>query len=1810
MLSPAGGLIGAYGGSPASASVSGAVTPLAAPFASISTPSSHTSLGIADLQSQIPTTSSSFNPIPSSFSSLRSGESAASSKADLSALTSPHQNLQTPSFLAPVAKSLADGQVPVSAAYLPSLSLLDHPVSSPSQAISPLYTVAPAPMGIGDFGLGSSGPYSVYTPDVLGALTLNGYNASSGSTYEATGAYYWDGLSPNANVTPWQSGVQLNTVVTNVSYPGSDVGQFWTQNVVDMNGNSLQFIDNVWNFSAPSATLNAGTLYSYGGTLVSGEFYYAYGPTLPIAYPMTLDLYNNVSNVGGRTTVTMGYHVAEGATVYSGIYDTIVFNSLPTLGDPLLTPDYLVSGSSPSPYGLLDDAELIFGGPGGGSNAVITSLNGSASLAFLQGASWTPADSAYSYGTDTGETSIGIAGTWSGATESLSQGPSMLYGLWNTTFGVPSGRYSVDSLPMAPSYAFEFVGLDGTSTTNLSWAPSEANGSVQTYLPPGLTYNFTWFADGFSQANLTFTLLEDVSILLTMIPDSGNWNAPLYMNGPAQAASLAFNTTGAVAAPYVFNNITVNVNLTFNHLNDWGFPDFDLLWANGVTAPIRVINVTQGQDSPTGNTYYQPDDLNPVVDLPGYGAQFAIWSGDGDYFANLTLSGYLTGTDVAVGGAVSLWNTTGAVAFNITSENDSFGIWAAQSPGVLVADSFAISGAVVLTVLNSPFAYGVGLETALGGLGVLDEGGMYGEFTDIFAEFESAGFYGIDANYTSLYYVEAFTLSSGAILDGCSYVYIQYVEASGESYGVDAEFSANVTVANATVVDNSLGTPGLEFYETTDTNVSAVLVEVASFGVDFEFVSGGSISGVTAINGSVGAQVLDNFALINVTGVDANNSLGVVAAFGSAEVAITDVTATNGSIGAEAFDTEGVFVQNVAVVGNAPFPLTTVGVQVTGTYFTEVENVSALGEAIGVNITASYYDAVLNTTAVEGAVGVYIDPSDEIFVEQTTAENGAVGVFSNNSTYIFVTGTNASNQGIGVLTDYSSHVFVTDTNATGVSVGVLIDNGNESWVNTTNATDFSIGVLVEHSSQIHVYGVTASDTFEANPWFFEFEGIVPIAAVLTVQTYQTTVENLTATEYPAGLYDIDSIALSVQSVNASNGDFGLLLNGTFGSTFSGIGTFEDAIGAQLNAGAADNLITGSSFVASTGYGVDIEDGTGNWVYLNDFIGNNGATGTYDAAHIQAFSDSSSNVFNSSSEVGNYWADWHSYTNGVLNPYTVSSGAWDYHPIGALAGMYVVTFYDSGLPPGTSWSVTLNGSTQTTVGTWISFDEFPGTYAFNVSTASGYSISPSSGAVVVSTGAVSQTIGFAALYTVSFQESGLAPATSWSVWFNGVEQTGSTTTLTFTVTAGTYAYSIVNPTDYAASPSSGSVSVSANYTVPVTFSSTLVTSYSVTVFETGLASGTTWSAIFNGVEESTDTGSLTFTVPAGTYAYQILDVPGYTATPSSGTATVGAAYLLSVSFSSTTGPSYTVWINESGLTSGTSWSAIFDGTEKTTTGTSLAFTATAGTYSYQVLDVTGYTASPSSGSATVGGNYLVSVAFSSTTPPTPTTYTVWINETGLPSETSWSAIFNGVEETTSGTSLSFTVPAGSYSYQVLGVTGYTASPLSGSATVGGNYLVSVAFSPMTGPTPGTYTVLINETGLATGTTWSAVFDGVEKSTSGTSLSFTVPAGTYSYQISVVSGYTASPTTGSATVGGDYLVLVSFSSSTSSASTPSYVTQSNYNTGFEVALIIAVVALLIALLALLRRPKAAAPPPAAQWQEPAGPGEETPPSGPRQ
>jgi len=249
-------------------------------------------------------------------------------------------NPQTAAFVQQVNHAIAAGTVPRYAAYLPNYNLYAHPISDPSQIVSPRYTTFPAPMGLGDFGLNGGGSYVNYTPSFDGQFTLSAYNATAGGLYEDTGAYYWDGLSPNQGVSPYQSGVQLNTVMTNVSIPGSTTAAFWTQNVIDFQQGQLTFVDNVWNFSA--LALNLGTIYSGNGSVVPGNFYYDLGPKIPLTFPIAVNLYNNASVVNGRTQVTFGYAIGESGHVYHGVYDTVVFNSI----SAPLPADFMVNGNT------------------------------------------------------------------------------------------------------------------------------------------------------------------------------------------------------------------------------------------------------------------------------------------------------------------------------------------------------------------------------------------------------------------------------------------------------------------------------------------------------------------------------------------------------------------------------------------------------------------------------------------------------------------------------------------------------------------------------------------------------------------------------------------------------------------------------------------------------------------------------------------------------------------------------------------------------------------------------------------------------------------------------------------------------------------------------------------------------------------------------------------------------------------------------------------------------------------------------------------------------------------------------------------------------------------------------------------------------------------------------------------------------------------------------------------------------------------------------------------------------------------------
>lgn len=163
--------------------------------------------------------------------------------------------------------------------------------------------------------------------------------------------------------------------------------------------------------------------------------------------------------------------------------------------------------------------------------------------------------------------------------------------------------------------------------------------------------------------------------------------------------------------------------------------------------------------------------------------------------------------------------------------------------------------------------------------------------------------------------------------------------------------------------------------------------------------------------------------------------------------------------------------------------------------------------------------------------------------------------------------------------------------------------------------------------------------------------------------------------------------------------------------------------------------------------------------------------------------------------------------------------------------YEVTFTESGLPSGASWSVTLNGTTSSSTSPEIAFTEQNGIYAYTVGSVTGYTTTPPSGSVSVAGAAVTQVVTFAALppgqYSVTFAEMGLPTGTRWTVMLNGSAESSAGSTVVFTEPNGNYNYTVESSAGYARSPSSGTVTVSGASPPPVSvsFTSTSVSSSS-------------------------------------------------------------------------------------------------------------------------------------------------------------------------------------------------------------------------------------------------------------------------------------------------------------------------------------------------------------------------------------------------
>ena len=470
--------------------------------------------------------------------------------------------------------------------------------------------------------------------------------------------------------------------------------------------------------------------------------------------------------------------------------------------------------------------------------------------------------------------------------------------------------------------------------------------------------------------------------------------------------------------------------------------------------------------------------------------------------------------------------------------------------------------------------------------------------------------------------------------------------------------------------------------------------------------------------------------------------------------------------------------------------------------------------------------------------------------------------------------------------------------------------------------------------------------------------------------------------------------------------------------------------------------------------------------------------------------------------------------------------------------YTVQFSEAGLSSGTSWSVTLNGATESSTGTSIAFSEANGTYAFSVRGVAGYTVSPSSGTVIVNGTGVTESIAFSpsviATYTVTFTESGLPAGTSWSVTVNGTTHSSTSNTITFSEPNGTYPYSIADVPGWHQTtlPYSGSVTVDGASVSEPALVFTEET-YAVTFTESSLPGGAAWSVTLGGTTRSASApASIGFSEPNGTYSFTVGTVAGYTSSPSSGSVTVsGAAVTEAITFRASVIATYPVTFTQTGLPAGTNWSVTVNGTTHSSTSNTITFSESNGTYGYEIADVSGWhqTTLPYSGSVTVDG---ASVS-EPTLDFTQVTYAVTFTESGLLSGTSWQVWLNstdgGSNYHASGTTGSLEMPAvnGSYMYAVGNVPGWhiTTGSYTGSLTVnGGPQSESVTFSAFM------YAVTFTETGLPPGTNWSATLGGTTLFSTAGSIVFTEANGTYTFSIATAAHYTASPPSGALTVSG--------------------------------------------------------------------------------
>lgn len=440
------------------------------------------------------------------------------------------------------------------------------------------------------------------------------------------------------------------------------------------------------------------------------------------------------------------------------------------------------------------------------------------------------------------------------------------------------------------------------------------------------------------------------------------------------------------------------------------------------------------------------------------------------------------------------------------------------------------------------------------------------------------------------------------------------------------------------------------------------------------------------------------------------------------------------------------------------------------------------------------------------------------------------------------------------------------------------------------------GILIAHTTD-------PIDINAAAPFAVNYQDVLAKAAAyyglpgtnyLGIQLYGTTSVSIVGAPLITGWFSFNQQGYPLGEVMAWNTTHTLIAQNVFVSQGDSILMF----------GGTDNVVSGNWFTNS--YAPWGENGfapqglwlaeSGDLVYNNYFATAVGAYSPNFTPYTETYYSSNQASFVDMWNVSEAPATWVNVVNGYSLSGSIVGGTWvggnfwlgfdgvtvPWFDFGAIAlvgdflpltspttsAFAVLTFSETGLPAGTSWSVALNGILWSSVTPWINFTLANGTYTYRVTPVAGLVVSPSSGAVTLSGAPTTVTVKFATPvagpWTVTFVEVGLPAGTAWTVTLGGTPITSQLQVITFQEGNGSYPYTVAPPTGYNASVLSGTATVAGANLAAID-----VTMAGYLGWLTGVVTPATAQVWVNGAEISVDPTTGTFNVSehAGTFSLE-------------------------------------------------------------------------------------------------------------------------------------------------------------------------------------------------------------------------------------------------------------------------------------------------------------------------------------------------------